>query len=82
MSRCRFGEADIYLYDDVGGYINCCACSLTDAAFGSTHLHGVDEALAHIAAHRSAGDDVPAFVSEELEADRRELTAWLSGVTR
>jgi hypothetical protein len=28
MSYCRFSDADIYLYDDVGGYINCCACSI------------------------------------------------------
>jgi hypothetical protein len=28
MSYCRFYNADIYLFNDVGGYINCMACSL------------------------------------------------------
>lgn len=29
MSYCRSGdESDVYLYHDVGGYINCCGCKL------------------------------------------------------
>jgi len=28
MSYCRFSEADIYLYNDCGGYINCQCCHL------------------------------------------------------
>lgn len=77
MSRARFGPGSgLYLYDDVGGYVCCCMCALVG---GSVTLRSVDEALAHVAAHRAAGHDVPPYVEEELEAERAELTAWLDG---
>ena len=28
MAYCRFGEADIYLFDDIRGGITCCCCRL------------------------------------------------------
>lgn len=28
MSYCRFSSGDVYMYSHVGGFIECCACSL------------------------------------------------------
>jgi hypothetical protein len=30
MSYCRFSHADVYVYMDVGGYLNCCGCILQE----------------------------------------------------
>lgn len=30
MSYCRFSEGDVYLFEHVGGYIECCSCLLAE----------------------------------------------------
>jgi hypothetical protein len=62
MSFERFGSSDIYIYEHVGGFIECCGCSLVDSEgdelFGFTHLKTPREALAHLDSHEEAGDDI------------------------
>lgn len=29
MSYCRFSDGDVYMFDHIDGYIECCACRLT-----------------------------------------------------
>jgi len=64
MSFERFSSSDIYIYDHVGGFIECCGCSLAKNedggafGFGFTHLKTPREALAHLDAHEAAGDDI------------------------
>lgn len=62
MSFARFSDSDIYLYEHVGGFIECCGCSLSkpeeeDEIFGYTKLNTPREALAHLDEHEAAGDD-------------------------
>lgn len=67
MSLCRFGwdGSDVYVYYDVGGYINCCGCRI-----GSYDFHAGDEPMMieHLREHQKRGDHVPAYVFEELSA--------------
>ncbi len=64
MSFERFSSSDIYIYDHVGGFIECCGCSLAKDedggvfGFGFTRLETPREALAHLDAHEEAGDDI------------------------
>lgn len=57
MSYCRFAwdGSDVYVYPSDSG-ITCCACSL-----GGFHGTSPEEAIAHLAAHRRAGDFVPPY---------------------
>lgn len=68
MSFVRFGEdgSDVYVYDDVGGYVTCCGCSLGREDFHTTDL---DAMLAHLAEHRAAGHEVPPWVDRGLRRD-------------
>ena len=62
MSFERFSSSDIYIYDHVSGFIECCGCSLIDPEngdiFGFARLKTPREALAHLDLHEEAGDDI------------------------
>lgn len=62
MSFERFSSSDVYIYEHVAGYIECCGCVLATAEegeiFAFTHLNTPREALAHLDAHEAAGDDI------------------------
>lgn len=58
MSYCRFGDGDLYVYADVGGYICCCACFL-DPNGKDAQLYTAAEAIAHVQEHINAGWSVP-----------------------
>lgn len=68
MSFERFSTSDIYIFEHVGGFIECCACSL-DTHLGISieedgfplrfvRLNTPREALAHLDEHEFAGDDI------------------------
>ena len=70
MSYCRFGEADVYIYDDVRYGLFCCMCSFVPFEIGgyvsgSNHL----DMLIHIGKHRDIGDYVPLDVDERIRED-------------
>ena len=69
MSYCRFSNADIYLYEDIAGYICCCACLLTESEWVSIELYSPQEALDHVKKHREAGHNVPEYVDERLKRE-------------
>lgn len=62
MSFERFSSSDLYIYEHVGGFIECCGCSIAepdeDGMFGFAKLATPREALAHLDAHEVAGDDI------------------------
>lgn len=64
LSFSRFGEADVYVFEHVGGFIQCCGCSLAegeidiDDNFGMYDADTPREMLAHLDRHEEAGDDV------------------------
>jgi hypothetical protein len=83
MSYARFSNADVYVYLDVGGYFNCCACWLGDLLEGdifheSFHARSTTEILSHLEEHRQAGHDVPDDCIDRLVAKREENDAFLA----
>lgn len=77
MSFERFGSSDVYIFEHVAGYIECCGCSLTEVKdeeiFGFAHFKTPREALAHLDEHEAAGDDIghaKRRIRREYELDR------------
>ena len=62
MSFERFFSFDVYIFEHVGGFIECCGCSLVNPSdgeiFGFAELSTPREALAHLDLHEAAGDDI------------------------
>lgn len=69
MSYCRFSEADVYIFEHVDGYFQCCACPLESEVFASFDCNTKQEMLEHIKEHRKVGHYVPEHVDETLEAE-------------
>mgnify|MGYP000225717052 CR=1 FL=1 len=70
MSFERFSTSDIYMYEHVGGFIECCGCWFSDwdvEAF--PQFKTPYEALMHLAAHEKAGHDIG-------NADKRILNEY------
>lgn len=67
MSYCRFGwnGSDVYVYESERG-LTCCGCRLVDGGFDCATTV---EMIAHLAAHRAAGQFVPAHAIESLWAE-------------
>lgn len=85
MSYCRFGEADVYIYDDVYFGIICAGCHLmydgemqyssvldADLPVLKDFVAGYDrqKMLDHIAEHRYVHDCIPFDVDERLIFER------------
>lgn len=66
MSYCRFGEADIYLYESIYGGFECCMCSLSEGDTWSTIMKTRMEVLFHVRQHRAIDDYVPDEVDFRL----------------
>lgn len=78
MSYSRFGwdNSDVYIFEHVGGGIECCGCPLPeDAQTQFTDLAQLEE---HLGAHEAVGHTVPAGVRTGIYADRRagEYAGW------
>lgn len=62
MSFERFSTSDVYVFEHVGGFIECCGCSITmpwdGEVFGFARLATPREALEHLAQHELNGDDI------------------------
>ncbi len=76
MSYARFGwdGSDVYVFEHVGGFIQCCACWLNEVEDGdifpeSTNLKTPREALAHLEEHVSAGHCVPSKTFEQIREE-------------
>jgi hypothetical protein len=70
MAYCRFGPSDVYVFMDVGGYLNCCGCYRTDDG-RSFHADSTQEMVDHLALHRASGDNVP-DIEPDLWAEDEE----------
>lgn len=65
MAYSRFSYADLYVFMNISGYLECCGCWLGKQwDFGSTQ-----EMVDHIAEHRAAGHAVPDSLEDSLRAD-------------
>lgn len=65
MALARFGwdSSDVYVYYDVGGFINCCGCALGDSSF---HADTERQMIDHLREHQKAGHHVPSGVFDGL----------------
>ena len=69
MSYCRFGEADVYVYDSVQGWFECCACLLKSEFLVSFTTKTRSRMIAHLEEHIAEGHIVPTYVIERLQAE-------------
>lgn len=59
MSFSRFGwDSDVYVFEHVGGFIQCCGCQYGEEGFGMYDAKTPREMLAHLDKHESDGDNV------------------------
>lgn len=79
MSYVRWSkDSSVYVYQDVGGYLRCCGCSMEPSPFGSFNAKSTAEIVAHLREHQAKGDRVPERVFGSLEEDREENDRWLA----
>jgi hypothetical protein len=78
VSYARFSYADVYVFINVRGYLDCCGCWLRSGG-EPAHFFTTDAMIAHLREHQGAGHDI-ANAIEELEADRAENDAWMAKV--
>lgn len=75
MSFERFGSSDIYIYEHVGGFIECCGCLFSDwDSEPFPQLKTPREALAHLDKHEEAGHDVGG-ARKRIEKEYTDLDA-------
>lgn len=88
MSYARFGwdNSDVYVFEHVSGFIQCCGCHLTkdnpDELFGFADLKTARLALEHLDEHVKAGDTVPASTFERIKEDHPDLDAEIQPYER
>jgi len=77
MSWARFSaDSDVYVYEDVAGYINCCGCSLEDPR--ETNFTEAAPLKAHLDRHVAAGHKVPARVWVNFDTFAADPVAFLA----
>jgi hypothetical protein len=85
MSFERFASSDIYIYEHVGGFIECCGCSMALPddldMFGFAHLKTPREALAHLDLHEERGDDIGG-ARRRIEKEYEDLDAPIEPYVR
>jgi hypothetical protein len=77
MSYCRVSTADAYIYEHVGGFIECCGCSLINPEDGEIfafyHANTAREMLSHIDQHIAKGDFIPQKAIDRIKEDHPDL---------
>lgn len=77
MAYARFSkDSDVYVFLNVGGFLDCCGCSLHKNA----KFYSVEELLQHLEVHKQGGDKVPEYCIERLKEDKnfieRSISEW------
>ncbi len=82
MSYARFGwdNSDVYIYEHVGGFIECCGCVLIEPEgeldiFGFFHASTAREMLDHIDKHKAHNHHVPDDCIERIKEEHPDLDA-------
>jgi hypothetical protein len=72
-------DSDVYIYEHVSGFIECCGCRLTNPDegedFGFARLSTAREALAHLEWHVREGDMVPERAFDRIKEEHPDLDA-------
>jgi len=70
MSYCRFGEGDVYVFMNVGGWLECCVCSLAEEEESMFfRVKSTQEMVDHLKKHIDDGDRVPQDIFNDLWRD-------------
>lgn len=73
MSYCRWSaESNVYVYLDVGGYINCCGCDR------SGYNGDTETMVKHLEDHIADGHLVPDYVIPALLEDQEHNDNWIN----
>ena len=82
MSFERFISSDVYIFEHVGGFIQCCGCWLDgDENNWSVDLATPREALTHLDRHESAGHDIGG-ARRRIEKEYENLDATIEPYVR
>jgi len=83
MSYSRFGEADVYVYLDVSGYLTCCACNIieTQDVWGNFRAYDTEAMVNHLKEHRKNGDRVLTDTIERLWEDHEDNMEFILKTT-
>lgn len=78
MSYARFSaQSDVYIYHHYMGFIECCACPITEPQvgedFGFAKLNTAREAIEHLDLHRAAGWKVQNSTYEKIRSEYADL---------
>lgn len=68
MSYCRFGEADVYVFECCYGWLECCSCALGD----NWRFDTVSAMREHLLEHQRKGHYVPDSVLSDLLDDEED----------
>lgn len=89
MSYARWGwnGSDVYVFRNVGGWLECCGCSLNSPSDGelfpeSFEAMTTQDMLDHLKLHQAEGHTVPGECIEGLEEDREENDHWIANYDR
>ena len=81
MSYARFSYADVYVYLDINGYLNCCGCILRDNDKNvQTAFKTTKDIISHLELHIAAGHHVPDSTIHDLNTDALENDAWIASI--
>jgi hypothetical protein len=73
MSYCRFGEGDVYVFMNVAGWLECCACSLAKTEDSVVFkAKSTQQMVDHLEKHIDDGDRVPQGIFYDLWRDDEE----------
>lgn len=69
MSFSRFGwdDSDVYVFEHVGGFIQCCGCQFAEKDYESYDAKTPRDMLSHLERHAKDGDNVNKAVSRITE---------------
>lgn len=87
MSFERFASSDVYIFEHVGGYIQCCGCWLSGLGISIEdddyflNLKTPREALAHLDRHEEAGHDIGG-ARRRIEKEYEDLDAPIEPYVR
>ena len=84
MSFERFSSSDVYIFEHVGGFIECCGCWLSGSEDEDSWLLKLNtprEALAHLDRHEEAGHDIGG-ARRRIEKEYEDLDAPIEPYVR
>lgn len=82
MSYARFSDSDVYIFLNVGGWLECCACLLGDYEEGdmfpeSKKFYKTDDMIKHLEEHIGAGHEISPYTIADLLEDKENNDEYI-----